>query len=422
MRWLLLGYMYLVVHRPFEIWPALGEIRLEWLYMLVTGGVWVAYLRKKWVPNFLHLAFAVLALAVLVSWLLSPWGTEIAPAVDTYFKQLVFYVLLVTVVDDERGLWQLTLGLLVVMALHMSHSLYEYLCGRFVYRMNTARMVGVDTTLGDPNSFAASIVYGLPLVAAFWRSRPSALLRGFLIGYVTLSVGCILLTGSRTGFVGLLAVVCLWCVNRRNWWRLALPVVCLSPLVWLALPAELQNRFETILFPEVGPANAKVSADSRLRLFLEGVELFQQYPLSGVGPDAFGLARGHGVKAHNLYGQTLGELGSLGVLGLALVLIGFLRNHLALRRYPPRGAAGEAAFPRQLTRAVSVSVLMLLLMGWGGHNLFRYTWLWYGGFQLIALHCLKRQAAAGVEEAFADEVELSGYNPRAGWGLEPYAA
>ena len=54
MRWLLLGYVYLFIHRPFEIWPALGEIRLEWLYMLLTGGIWVAYLRKKWMPNFLH--------------------------------------------------------------------------------------------------------------------------------------------------------------------------------------------------------------------------------------------------------------------------------------------------------------------------------------------------------------------------------
>ena len=37
--------------------------------------------------------------------------------------------------------------------------------------------------------------------------------------------------------------------------------------------------------------------------------------------------------------------------------------------------------------AALVSVLMLLLMGWGGHNLFRYTWLWYGGFLIIARHC-----------------------------------
>ena len=117
---------------------------------------------------------------------------------------------------------------------------------------------------------------------------------------------------------------------------------------------------------------------------------------------------------------------SAGLRDRALILLGFLRNHLALRRYPERSAADEAAFPRQLTHAISIAVLLLLLMGWGGHNLFRYTWLWYGGFQLIALHCLKTRAAAGVEEelafAEADEVERSGHGPRPGWGLEPHPA
>src|SRR2546427_5717342 len=125
MRWLQLGYMYLFVHRPFEIWPALGEIRLEWLYMLLTGCVWLAYLHKKWTPNFLHLAFAALAGAVFLSWLLSPWSEEIAPSVDVYFKQLVFYLLLVTVIDDARDLRLITLGFLAIMTLYMSHSFWE---------------------------------------------------------------------------------------------------------------------------------------------------------------------------------------------------------------------------------------------------------------------------------------------------------
>ena len=29
-------------------------------------------------------------------------------------------------------------------------------------------MIGVDSSLGDPNSFGASIVFALPFVRAFW--------------------------------------------------------------------------------------------------------------------------------------------------------------------------------------------------------------------------------------------------------------
>ena len=46
----------------------------------------------------------------------------------------------------------------------MLHSVWEYKNGRHVFRMGISRLVGVDKTLGDPNSFGASIVYSLPFL------------------------------------------------------------------------------------------------------------------------------------------------------------------------------------------------------------------------------------------------------------------
>ena len=57
------------------------------------------------------------------------------------------------------------------MGVYLAHSFREYLAGRHTYRMGISRMIGVDKTLGDPNSFGASIVFALPFVAALWRSR-----------------------------------------------------------------------------------------------------------------------------------------------------------------------------------------------------------------------------------------------------------
>jgi len=31
------------------------------------------------------------------------------------------------------------------------------------------------------------------------------------------------------------------------------------------------------------------------------------------------------------------------------------------------------------------------LQGWGAHNLYRYTWLWFGAFQAVALNCSRQQ-------------------------------
>jgi hypothetical protein len=47
--------------------------------------------------------------------------------------------------------------------------------------------------------------------------------------------------------------------------------------------------------------------------------------------------------------------------------------------------------------------VLLLLQGFGGHNLFRYTWLWYGAFQGIAMHCLACRAAEATDAGFEEQ-------------------
>jgi hypothetical protein len=58
-----------------------------------------------------------------------------------------------------------------------------------------------------------------------------------------------------------------------------------------------------------------------------------------------------------------------------------------------------------LPRAIGVALFLLLLLGAVGHNLFRFTWLWFGGFLIIARHCAARRLAAYEAEAEWDEAE-----------------
>ena len=55
-----------------------------------------------------------------------------------------------------------------------------------------------------------------------------------------------------------------------------------------------------------------------------------------------------------------------------------------------------------LPSAVGVAVFLLLFMGNFGHNLFRFTWLWYGGFLIIARHCAELRVANWEPVAGAD--------------------
>jgi O-antigen ligase len=393
MHWLLGGYMWLFIHRPFEYYPALGDLQIERLYVLLMLACWLASPAKGWVPNRLHLAVAALTLALTACWLASRYRDQCGTTVENFIKVTLFYVLVVTTVRDERGLRRV-LGLyLLAVGLYMAHSLLEYSNGRYEWRMGIRRMIGVDVTYHDPNAFAATLLMSLPLALPFWPKPSTWLQRLLLLVFAGSACLCILLTGSRAGFVGLAAfgLGCLLVMRRR---RLLLPLAGGAGLVLVAaLPGDLHNRFLTLIDPSYGPENAQVSGAGRLVGFLEGMRLWNEHPLLGVGPGAFAYASGLGYNPHNVYGQVASELGSAGALAFAGLVVCFFLNGWEARR-SRQLRPGPPDFPSQVVRAVTGAVLLMLLLGCAGHNLYRYHWQWFAAFQVAALHCIRLKARA----------------------------
>ena len=409
MRWLLIGYMFLFIDRPFEVWPWLGDLHIERVYMLFTLGMWVVHPGKRFLPNVQHAAYFAFGAAVLLAWAVSPWSAYGQPVVEDWLKIVVFYVLLVTTIHDEAGLKHVAVGFVAVMGLYLLHSFREYLGGRHTYRMGIARMIGVDETLGDPNSFGASIVFALPVVVALWKAEVGGKAgRALLFGYVGLSSLCVLLTGSRSSLLGLLVwfAVVIWGTKYRLK-ALAL-FAALAPVAFVALPESLQTRFETIINPAVGPANARESGEGRYHGFVMGFELWAANPLTGIGPGAWRPATGSKVESHNLYGQLVGETGAIGAASFGLLLLCFWANLRMIRRIRREVPAWQNDLVFTLPAAIGLAVFLLLFMGNFGHNLFRFTWLWYGGFLVVARHCVARRLAAWEPEevAEAEEEEL----------------
>jgi O-antigen ligase len=393
MLWILLGYMFLFVHRPFEIWTILGDLHVERIYMLAALLVAAAAPGKRWLANWQHLGVLGLSTAVAVCWVASPWADKGQGIVEDYFKVLVFYLVIVTLVSDEKGLRRLVLGFLAVMFVYMSHSLWEYLHGRYHFRMGIPRLIGVDQTMGDPNSFGATLVYALPLVVPFWFSKPSLSLRLFLAAYLGLTMVCIGLTGSRGSFLALLLCMAVLVWFSRYRVRLGALALLAAPLLFAALPASLQNRFTTIIDPSVGPANAQESAEGRLVGFVNGMKLFSRFPLTGCGPGAWKPATGTPFESHCLYGQVPGEMGLVGIAGFASLIAAFAWNVRQIRRAYRQHPEWGRDFLYQLTLSLGTGIFLLLVLGAVGHNLYRYTWLWYAGFLVIVRHCVAQRLA-----------------------------
>lgn len=413
MHWLLIGYMFLFIDRPFEVWPWLGDLHVERVYMLLTLAAWCALPGKRLIPNIQQLAYAGFVVTVIGCWIASPWSDQGQPVVEDWLKIVVFYGLLVTTVNDERKLKIVVVGFVAVMGFYLLHSLREYLGGRHTFRMGIARMVGVDRSLGDPNSFGASIVYALPFVPALWRCGTGGRLGKLaLLGFAGLCVLCILLTGSRSSFVGLLVWGLLLIVRVRRAWLWMLVAAALSPVAFLSLPESLQTRFETIINPEAGPENARESGEGRIEGFFTGLDLWAANPLTGIGPGAWRPATRSKIESHNLYGQLVGETGTLGLIAFAFLVTCFILNLRRIRRRRTPETAND--FPFQLSGAIGTSVFLLLMMGCFGHNLFRFTWLWYGGFLIVAHHCVQRRPRVEDDVIELEPIEVHSWRFDAG--------
>ena len=203
MLYILIGYMFLFIHRPFEIWPALGEMHVERVYILAAAAVWLFCSGKRLQPSRLDMGIIGFCSAVLFAWMLSPWSDLGQPVVEDWLKIVVFYGLVSTAITKPDELRKLLIAFLAIMTLYMMHSLWEFQNGRHTFRMGIARMIGVDRTAIRTASAPASF-FALPFVRMFcYRRRNESLLRcrRVMLGCPR----CILLTGSRSspGFSGL---------------------------------------------------------------------------------------------------------------------------------------------------------------------------------------------------------------------------
>ncbi len=144
------------------------------------------------------------------------------------------------------------------------------------------------------------------------------------------------------------------------------------------MPDDIQGRFITIWSPETGPANAQESAQGRIDGLLDGVALFQLFPLTGVGIGNFianrvNLLNGPPLQAHNLLGQILGETGMIGMIGFSVVVIAAFVGCTQIRFKNSDQGSIFYVFD-QLSLACRDALLLLLVLGLFGHNLLRFNW------------------------------------------------
>ncbi len=231
-----------------------------------------------------------------------------------------------------------------------------------------------------PNPFAAFLLLLLPLTLMRYLHAPrirDALAHGLMTGLFVVSL---VFTYSRGAWIvlGAMVPVAIIVLRPRRWGGVAGRLVCLIALA-AALVFALGRGFasrdtgQRVVTRAASVTNiSDYAIRGRLSFWRTGLEIFAGHPLLGTGAGTFASVhpayqrdvRYYARDAHNLYIQTLAELG---VVGLA-ALIAFLGSVGNMWRRALRTAQGREEYP--LIAGVGVGLFAFFL-----HSAFDMDWM-----------------------------------------------
>lgn len=396
----ILVYLFITIARPQEFLIGLGgAIGIERIMAIV---VLISLLlspkireQRLIVRSPINWAMLGLLLVMIASTATAVWKGQ---AIDTsveFAKTSIFYFLIVNLIDNKPRLKGFLWLYLLCIGFMAASSLYLYFTGNPYIRMGIQRATGISKTFEDPNAVAMNLTLALPFLFIFAKEEGFWLkfLRVFLILISTMTV---ILTGSRAGMVVLLIFALIFSLrSKRKILALATTLVLLF-LAWTLMPQQYQERFLTLFKPELNES-ATASAQGRIVGLKMGMKMFLDHPLLGVGagnfPTAWALLySGEGgpriwMQPHNMLGQLFAELGVTGFLAFAFFLLVTFRQIFVSRRR----IRGDPWF-LHYSKAIEITLWLLLISGLFGHNLYRYNW-----YFLAALAVVLDQLSARVE-------------------------
>jgi O-antigen ligase len=411
----LLLYMSWFMVRPQEFIIGLGgTLPLERILALAAIGSSILHLkllkpRQLISSPITHALLAFLAVNYL-SLASSIWKTNTLDTANELGKGIIFYYLMIILIDDSNKLRKSLWLFLLCTAWIAGSSIYNYYTNPY-YAQGIHRATSLTLTYGDPNATASSLARAMPFLFALLGLTRGWWQRIVLVSFLALYLMAIVFTGSRAGVVQVVvAFLLVGLFSRRRWLVLPLCFLILT-LAWVLTPAEYQKRYKTTLAfagdLESGRQPKDESAYGRIVGWKVSVQIFKDHPILGVGAGNFAAAfwglnysyegRKGWFQPHNLPGQLISELGTLGAISFLFLNFTIVRTARAVR-HTLRSLRSPPALPLAVSQAVLMTLILLFVGGFSAHNLYSYSWYMAGAFAVVSLR-LARQDQKDVTDA-----------------------
>jgi O-antigen ligase len=401
-HWLAFAGVYLftlmLYARPNDLLPALGDFPLV---KIVAISALLIYIGSKisagerfsvWTLEMTMLV-VIAALGLLFMPIAVSPQHSMAVLTDVYLKTVIIFILMVNLIDTRQRMFSLWKLVVVCGAALGVGAIRSYMKGEFTIR--GLRIEGlVGGMFENPNDLATALNLLLPFAVAL-TVISKGLARLFFLGCAAVLTVGILVTLSRGGFLGLLAlcVVLLWKLGRGRRMKTILAAALICGTLLAVMPGGYGARITTIFNTEQDRTG---SAQQRRELMERAAAIAIKRPIIGVGMGNFHIYSIHDKPAHNAYLEIAAELGVMGLIAYLTLIFAPLRSLHRIERQT-RGRRSKNAW-EMYWLSVSIQAAFIAYMVCSLFASIQYLWyLYYTAAYAVAL----RQIHA------AEEMEIS---------------
>ncbi|WP_109125845.1 O-antigen ligase family protein [Dyella sp. C11] len=344
---LILLYVVLTIIRPQEYVPALMNLPVLPVVLVLAFASWMASgTRTPRAPQFIILpAFLVV---LMVSEVVNGWFGGIKNELGQFGPVvLTFFMIATTCTTQKRIL--LLMSVMVMCATVLSlHGIGQHRSGIGW----TGIPIGEDGRIqyvgifNDPNDLGMLFVSVFPMgVLLFKRARFIG--KMFWLACILTVLYGVYLTNSRGAMLGVLMVI-----GGYIWYRRGMVVAGILGVAGLTVMKMLSSRMQEL---DAG----EESASGRVDAWYEGLQMFKEHPIFGVGPGNF--TDYNQLTAHNSFVLVLAETGFVGyVLWLAMVGYTFWMVAAVLRLKPDAEVEPEKHAAWIIERPMALTLLLSL--------------------------------------------------------------
>ena len=330
----------------------MGGVTLLQALGAVTAGITVIWFLRE--GRGLRLGNAVIPLLILGALIVgSLVFTQDLTRTTFYIRRwtfnMIFYLLMVNIVTDFKGLKRVTWAIIAAAAINAVFGVFEFATASDL----TFRAEGLQE---NQNVFGNLAALGFPLVFYQYLYRTGAR-RWLGLALSALMVAGVVVSVSRGAFIAFFLVCLLFLILERRRSRYLLIAVLLATLAFPLLPGYFVERMGSIV-PDIQrsvPMGEQQELTKRGVLNKAGVKMWMTSPIWGIGAGNFGtyfvkpefnpgIPATKKIVPHSVYMQALVEFGIIGILALLWVVASTLRNLVMSRRHWSRDTEGWIYF------------------------------------------------------------------------------